>query len=74
MRPPPPSPPRPQDSWRALPPAFNAQKSMRWHHPQLWEGLQSELAVLHFTGGCTRGELAQGGVGWRGSRACSFAF
>jgi inositol 3-alpha-galactosyltransferase len=33
--------------WRALPPAFNLQKGIKFHHPELWQ--PSAAAVIHYT-------------------------
>lgn len=41
----------PQGVWRPLPPAFNAQRGIRRHHPQLWSALWPQVSIIHFTDG-----------------------
>ncbi|PRW56181.1 glycosyl transferase [Chlorella sorokiniana] len=40
-----------QGVWRPLPPAFNAQRGIRGHHPQLWDALWPQVSIIHYTDG-----------------------
>ena len=35
-----------QGRWRHLPHAYNAQKRIKYHHPELWD--LSQIAVIHY--------------------------
>jgi lipopolysaccharide biosynthesis glycosyltransferase len=43
-----------QGRWRHLPHAYNAQKRIKYHHPELWD--LSQIAVIHY------GEATLGGL------------
>ena len=49
-------------TWCPLSHAFNGQKGIARHHPELWKATLAELAVIHYTGGCA-GRLAARAMG-----------